>query len=270
MKNLALDNANQLILKKHHLTEDTKINNILQITDDLCGLNATETIEPYLTLFTRTNCFIKEDLDIALYKEKNLGRIRGMRKTLFIETKEMIPLVHNSIKSQTDKRDEKYLEMREISREEYKSLSNKILELLKNKEMSTTDIKKALSSQKDIVAVISLMYDQMLLIRGRSIKSWKDRRILYAPFYNYFPNINLYKYNQEEAIRLLIHRYIKSYGLVTLKDITWWLGVNNSQVNKILDNLEGKTDKIKISDLDLEYMIYKEEIKKLIESNAQK
>ena len=51
--------------------------------------------------------------------------------------------------------------MREISREEYKSLSKMILELLKNKEMSASDIKKALSSQKDIVAVISVMYDQM-------------------------------------------------------------------------------------------------------------
>ena len=63
MKNLALESANQLILKKHHLTDDTKIDNILQITDDLCGLHATGTIEPYLTLFARTNQFKKEDLD---------------------------------------------------------------------------------------------------------------------------------------------------------------------------------------------------------------
>lgn len=167
MKNLTLDGANQFILKKQHLTEDTKINDILQIADDLCGLHATETLGPYLTLFTRTISFNKEDLNIALYKEKNLGRIRGMRNTLFIETKEMIPLVYNSIKSLTDKRDEKYLEMRGISREEYNSLSNHILELLKNKEMSTTDIKKALSSQKDIVAVISVMCDQMVFITNQ-------------------------------------------------------------------------------------------------------
>ena len=70
MKTLALDTVNQLILKKHHLTEDTKINDILRITNDLCGLHATETITPYLTLFARTNSFIKEDLDKLLYEEK--------------------------------------------------------------------------------------------------------------------------------------------------------------------------------------------------------
>jgi len=100
MKMLTPEIANQLILKKYNLTEDTRIDDILQITNDLCGLHATEPIRPYLTLFTRANGFIKEDLDRDLYIKKNLGRIRGMRKTLFIETKEMIPIVHNSIKSQ--------------------------------------------------------------------------------------------------------------------------------------------------------------------------
>ena len=69
---------------------------------------------------------------------------------------------------------------------------------------------------------------------------------------------------------MLIHRYIKSYGPVTLKDIYWWLGANNSQVKKVLDNLGGKINNINISDLELEYMICKEEIKKLTESNLHK
>ncbi|MFX1448733.1 MAG: winged helix DNA-binding domain-containing protein [Promethearchaeota archaeon] len=270
MKGLTLDTANKLILKKHHLTEDSKINDILQITDDLCGLHATGTIEPYLTLFTRTNSFIREDLDSALYKEKSLGRIRGMRKTLFIETKEMIPIVHKAIKFSTDQRDQQYLEAREISVDEYNTLSKQILGLLKEREMSTTEIKKTISSQKDIIAVISVMCDQMLLIRGKPIKSWKDRRIFYAPFEAYFPNINLNKHNQEEAIRLLIQKYITSYGPVTLKDITWWLGINNSQVNTALIQLEDQIQLIKIGNLDLDYIISKEDLNKLIMDNSIK
>ncbi|NVM18722.1 MAG: winged helix DNA-binding domain-containing protein [Candidatus Lokiarchaeota archaeon] len=270
MKNLTVDAANQLILKKHHLTEDSKTNDILQISDDLCGLHATGTIEPYLTLFNRTENFSKEDLDRELYIEKNLGRIRGMRKTLFIETKKMIPIVHNLIKPLIDKRDQQYLEMREISIDEYNVISRQIIELLYDKEMCTTDIKKALSSQKDIVAVISVMCDKMLLIRGKPIKSWKDRRILYAPFDVYFPDIDLNKYNQEEAIQLLIQKYLKSYGPVTLKDITWWLRVNKGQATKVLNLIEDKIELIKISDLDLDYIICKEDMKILNQGNPQK
>ncbi|MHA2287781.1 MAG: winged helix DNA-binding domain-containing protein [Promethearchaeota archaeon] len=266
MKNFTLDVVNQLILKKHHLTEKSRIDDILQITDDLCGLHATGTIEPYLSLFARTKSFNKEDLNNQLYIKKNLGRIRGMRKTLFIETKQMIPIVYNSIKSQTDKRDEQYLEIREISVDEYKSLSNQILDLLSEREMSTTDIKKVLLSQKDIVAVISVMCDKLLLIRGKPIKSWKDRRILYAPFNSYFPGIDLNQYTQDEAIQLLIQKYIKSYGPVTLNDITWWLRFTKTHAKKILNSLESQIEKIKIADLDLEYYLFKVDIYELSKS----
>ena len=266
-------NMNQiinLILNKHHLLSDSKIDDIIKICGDLCGLHATGTIEPYLSLFARTNRFKKEDLDKQLYNEKNLGRIRGMRKTLFIETKEMIPIVHNSIKFSTNQRDQQYLEIREISIDEYNTLAKQILELLNKKEMSTTEIKKTLSSQKDIIAVISVMCDQMLLIRGKPIKSWKDRRILYAPFEAYFPNINLNKHTQEEAIRILIHKYIISYGPVTLKDITWWLGINNTQVNTALIQLEHQIEFIKIGNLDLDYIISREDLNRLPMDNPLK
>lgn len=270
MKTLALDTVNQLILKKHHLTEDTKINDILRITNDLCGLHATETITPYLTLFARTNSFIKEDLDKLLYEEKKMGKIRGMRNTLFIETKEMIPIVHRSIKSQTDKREEKYLEIREISKTEYNTLSKQILELLNTEEMSTTEIKKNLTTQKDIVAVISIMLDQMLLIRGKPIKSWKDKRSFYTPFEFYFPDIDLSKHSQKEAIQLLIQKYIKSYGPVTLKDITWWLRFTKTLARKVLESLKNQIEQIRITDLNLDYIICKEDLNKLSKNASEK
>jgi len=54
MNYLGLKLVNQFVLQKHHLTEDSKIDDIIQIADDLCGLHATGTMEPYLTLFART------------------------------------------------------------------------------------------------------------------------------------------------------------------------------------------------------------------------
>ena len=56
-----IDQANKLILKKQHLTENTKIDDILQITDDLCGLHSTELTTSYISLFNRTNNFKKSD-----------------------------------------------------------------------------------------------------------------------------------------------------------------------------------------------------------------
>ena len=65
---------NKLILSKQHLTHSSKVNDILKITEDLCGLHATGTLEPYIQLFIRAQNFKKEDLDTELYSKKTLKR----------------------------------------------------------------------------------------------------------------------------------------------------------------------------------------------------
>jgi len=263
MDSFSLEQINRLILKKHHLTKDSKSDNVLQIIDDLCGLHATGTFEPYIQLFIRTKKFEKQDLDKELYAKKSLGRIRGMRKTLFIQTKEMIPIVYNANRYLTESIENKYLNYRNVSIAEYEKLSKEIINLLNQNEMSTSQIKKILNSQKDISAIISVMCDRMQLIRAKPLKSWKDRRILYAPFKKYFPDLNLKIYNEEQAIELLIHKYIKTYGPCTENDIVWWLGISKGKVKKALHNLTDKIEKIKITDFTDEYLLNSVDVNKL-------
>ncbi|MBY8985258.1 MAG: AlkZ family DNA glycosylase [Candidatus Lokiarchaeota archaeon] len=271
MSDFEIDQVNSYLLEKHHLKKQSKINNILQIVNDICGLHATGTLEPYLTLFARMNDFKKGDLDIELYKKMSLGRIRGMRKTLFILTKEMIPIVHTMIKYQTVKRDNKYLEFRDISKEQYRGLANDIVNLLTKKELSTSEIKRLINSEKDLNAVISVMCDEMLIIRGKPISSWKDRRLFYAPFSQYFPDIKLDEYDESQATKNLIKKYVRNYGPVTETDIVWWLGITKGKVRASLKQLDDTLETIQIGDLEYEYLLPKSERKSIedIEFNSQ-
>ncbi|MFX0180802.1 MAG: winged helix DNA-binding domain-containing protein [Candidatus Hodarchaeota archaeon] len=263
MKEFTLAQINQWVLKKQHLLNDSKINDILQITEDICGLHATGTMEPYLTLFARAPDFKKEDFENELYIKKTLGRIRGMRKTLFIHTKKMIPIIHSATKHLIEKLFEKYLNYRGISSEEYKKLSSEILNLLSQKEKSTSEIKKALNSQKDIGAIISIMCDEMAIIRTKPIKSWKDRRIRYASFKEYFPEININNYNEEEGLKILVKKYLNSYGPSTENDIVWWTGIIKSKIRKALDEFRDEITTIKISPLNHDFLILQTDLEKL-------
>ncbi|TFG17436.1 MAG: hypothetical protein EU531_03300 [Promethearchaeota archaeon] len=252
--------TNKLILTKHHLTYASKIDDILEITEDLCGLHATRTIEPYIQLFVRVKNYEKEDLDAELYTKKTLGKIRGMRKTLFIFTKYLMQIVYPIAKNLTEDRELKYLKYRNISLEEYSELSKQILNLLQKEELSTSQIKQRVKTKKDLVAVISVMCDQLFLIRGKPVSSWRDRRLLYAPFKTYFPNLNLSKYTETESLTLLIDKYIMSYGPVTINDIIWWSGLTKTKLNPILTHLEAELVNIHISSLDYEYYIVSSDI----------
>jgi len=101
------------------------------------------------------------------------------------------------------------------------------------------------------------MCDQMILLRGRLLSSWKDRRLLYVPFKRYFPDIKLDRYTEEQAISLLIKKYLKSYGPVTKEDIIWWTGLTKTRIQPVLTELKEDIEPIQISELNEEYLIIK-------------
>ena len=252
---LNLTQVNKLILKKQHLTEDSKIDDLIQTTDDICGLHSTGLTTSYLSLFARTNNFKKSDLERELYINRTLGRIRGMRRTLFIQTRNMIPIVYAATFKLIEKTFQKYMEFHGISLKEYQQVSKSILDMLKRKELGATEIRKRLNAKSDIPAIISLMCSNGLLIRSRPIKDWKDRRIKYALFSDYFPNIDLKELNEKEAIGQLVQKYVKSYGPVTENDIAWWTGLIKTEIRNALKSIEKRIEKVKISDLDSTFLI---------------
>ena len=256
METYNIDQVNKFILFKQHLSENSKINDIVQISEDLIGLQSTGPTEPYLNLLVRTRNFKKQDLDTQLYDKRSLGKIRGMRKSMFILPTPLIPVVHNAVMHLTAKRVEKYLEMRKITIEEYRTLSERILELLDEREMHTSELKKEIDSDKGLVAVISVMNDEMKIIRSRPVKSWKDRRMNYARFSNNYPEIDINSLDEDTALLNLIRKYIKNYGPVTEIDITWWTGVTKGKTRQALKKLEDEIISIRISELEYKHLIH--------------
>lgn len=86
---LSIQSVNRFILAKQHLSEDSKIDDIVQITKDIGGRHATSATTPYLSLLARTNSFVKENLQKELYQEKSLAKVTFVRKTMFILPEEM-------------------------------------------------------------------------------------------------------------------------------------------------------------------------------------
>ncbi|MFX0037987.1 MAG: DNA glycosylase AlkZ-like family protein [Promethearchaeota archaeon] len=260
METFELGHVNRFILQKHHLTDDSKIDDILKITDDLCGLHSTGLTTSYLSLLVRANNFKKADLERELYKNRTLGRIRGIRKTLFIQKREMIPIIHAATFKLSEKNFEKYMEFHKISLSEYKKISEQIINILKERELSASEIRKELDSKLNIPAIIHLMCDYGLLIRGQPIKNWKDRRNKYALFKDYFPNINLTVENEKHAISNLLEKYLKTYGPASEDDLSWWTGLTKTEIREGLTNIEQDLNKIKISSLKGNFLIINSDI----------
>lgn len=264
MENLTLSQVNKFVLDKQYLSEESKIDNIIQITEDICGLHSTDLKTSYLSLFARTNKFKKINLEKELYENKTLARIRGMRRTLFVETTNQIPIVYAATFNLIERSFEKFMEFHKISLREYQEISQNILKILKEKELSASEIRKELNSKSNIPAIIQVMSNRGLLIRGRPIKDWKDRRNKYARFKDYFPNLELNQFKEKKAIQFLVEKYVKAYGPVTELDIAWWTGLTKTQIKSALKCIESQIKRLKIASTQNSYIIFKEQIENAI------
>jgi hypothetical protein len=240
--------VNQLILHKQHLLNESKEQDIVKISKTLCGLQATGTFEPYLYLFSRKNGFVKEELNKHLYETKKLIKIRGMRNTLFIVTQEDAPIIHNATNYLKENRFDGFFKHSDYTREEYNELELKIVQVLQKESLITTEIRKRIKTDRNISIVISLMCDKLLLVRGKPPKGWKDRRNTYSLMKNTYPDLNFKDIQETKAINELVYEYIKSYGPVTEKDISWWGGFTKTNARKAIKFNESRIEEISFSD----------------------
>ncbi|MDH7478376.1 MAG: hypothetical protein QHH17_08370, partial [Candidatus Bathyarchaeota archaeon] len=62
----------QYVLHKHHLLEDSQVESVLQVVNDVIALHATSVGTPYLSLFARVKNFQRNLLDEEFYMKRNL------------------------------------------------------------------------------------------------------------------------------------------------------------------------------------------------------
>jgi len=257
MNAINTDKVNLFVLHKQHLTEDSKTDDIVKIVNDISGLHATGSTTPYLSLFARTKNFTKNVLEEEINIRRRLGKIRCMRKTLHILTKEMIPVAYAATKKMFILVSERYMHYLGVSSEEYKEISKQILDILNNRAMTTTEIKNALKTKVNTSPIINLMCDLGLLIRGVSRKGWKSNLHTYFSFNRYFPDLDLHKLKEKEAVKLLVKQYLSSFGPVTENDISWWTGLGKTMTKQLLKELEKQTLIINISNLKGNFILLK-------------
>lgn len=259
MKKIDLERINHFVLGKQHLAEGSATDDIVRIVADVGGLHATSLTTPYLSLLARTQNFTKTDLDEELYVKRNLGKIRCMRATLYILTKEMMPIAYTATRESNERLVRRYAEFRGISIRTYEEVSKSILDLLQGREMTASEIKKALDTQLNVSAILYLMCDQGLLVRS------SPRR--YSVFHEYFPTVDLIEMDEMESRTLLVQQYLSSFGPVTENDVAWWTGLSKTKVREALSNIRTQTARVEISVLRGEFVLLRSD-KKLIETQA--
>jgi len=251
----SLKAVNRFILAKQHLSEDSKTDNIVQITRDIGGLHATSATTPYLSLLARTNSFPKENLREELYQKKSLAKVTYVRKTMFILPENMLPIAFSAVQRNAEVLTDQHLKYLQMTQKKYENDAKKILEILRIRGLTLNELKAEIGSVPNLMYIVRMMCFQGLLIRGAPKSGWKSSQHTYFPFSEYYPEVDKKAFKEKEAQRFVIKQYITSFGPVTEQDITWWTGFPKGLVKELLGEIQAELSTVTISGLKGQFLI---------------
>jgi hypothetical protein len=224
--------VNNYVLKKQHLT--SRLCNVLKCVEDIAGLNSITATTPYLSGFNRIKDFKKSMLDEQMYEKKRLYRLRLMRSTLFIVTRDFLPIAYSATIDRTQKRLAGFRKRYKLSEKEFEELKDEIKTELGKGEKTTVQIRKELARNINISLILRLLMEDIPLLRGKPLGTWKGEQFRYSLIPK---NIKL-RMNKEKAKILLIEKFLESLGPATLKDIAWWSGFSKKETKMILEEIK--------------------------------
>ncbi len=255
MATFDLRQINHFMMHKQHLAEDSKSDDIVRIVDDIGGLHATGPTTPYLSLLARTTDFTKEDLDRELYSKKTIGKVRCMRKTVYILTKNRIPAACAATAGMSEMNSERFMRYLGVSQEDYEKASGRILQILAGRGLTTKEIKAEMQSELNISPIVNLMCDRGLLVRGAPKSGWRSSIHTYYLFKEHFPDVRLDAFDENEAKKTLIEYYLATFGPATESDVAWWTGLPKTDTRRALEKLGRKSASIRIAGLEADHIL---------------
>lgn len=228
------DAALRRVLAKHHLLDQTGVGGVVQVADDVVGLHATSPITPYLSVHERIPGFASADLEAALYERGDLVRLKSMRGTVFLLSRRLAPIAFAATRAATLASDRRWLRMSDLT---YRRLVPKVLATLADRALTVSELRKTLGANSELSGVVALLCDEGRIVRDRPVGGRNSSTFRYRLWVDAFPEVRLDEWDEAEATRELVGRYLDSYGPVSRADLIWWTGLRARRIDDALHGL---------------------------------
>ena len=260
MRELDQSQVDAHVLRRQHLLPAVNGADVVQLVKDISGLYAASATTPYLSLLARAPHFKREQLDEELYTRRTLGRIRCMRKAIYILPIDLLVAAHWATRSLTVEASRRYLEYRGVPRPVYEPLARQIQDLLTGRELTASDIRHALRTSFDVPAILNFMCDQGLILRTRLERGGPELNFCYALFADYFPRVRLEPMGEREATMHIVRQYLRSFGPATEADIAAWTGLGQVSAHIAIEHMRGEVVRVQIAKCVDRYLMLNTEV----------
>jgi hypothetical protein len=239
---------------RHHLAATARAG-VVEVARDLVGLHGTDPATVYLAARARMADPDPAAVERALYDDRELVRILGMRRTMFVEPVELMPVIQAACTDAIAVQQRRLL-VDMVGRagladdppawiEEVEAVAVEALEDLGG--ATATEVAKAdprlahqivvaegkpyEGRQSVVTRVLLLLSAQGRVVRGRPRGSWLSGQYRWSVIGDWLPD-GVPRWKLDEAQAELVRRWLASFGPATIADLKWWTGLPMGQVRR--------------------------------------
>ena len=231
---------------RHRLAAATRTSEVRDVANSLVALHSTDPASVFLSANARMDDATVARIEKALYGDRTLVRILGMRRTLFVVPVELVPIVHaactRAIAATQRRRYAALIEdggiaddggawldrlgdatMAALERrgEAFGAeLSADVPEL--RSQLSYGEGKKWAGTTSMTTWVLTLLAADERIVRGRPRGSWLSSQYSWSPAPSWHSDDG--PLDTAAAQARLARRWLATFGPGTLADVAWWTG----------------------------------------------
>jgi hypothetical protein len=247
VQRISVEERRARLVRRHRLHPADRASDAVEVTRSLVVLHATDGVTVFLSVQARTSGVEPADIERQLYDERVLIRMLGMRRTLFVMPRDLVPVVHaactRAIAARERRRLEKFILDSGISTRPAPWLARAgkaaLAELEARGEAQTTDLTKAVpalakrlrfgigtkfeAKQSVGARLLPQLAMEGLVFRGRPRGTWISPQFRWVPAATWLGE-EIPVVDPATAQAELLRLWLAAFGPATEADIRWWAG----------------------------------------------
>jgi hypothetical protein len=232
---------------RHHLANRAPVADLVEVAGDLVGIHASDPASVYLGVRARVSDLTREHLAAALYEERTLLKVLGMRRTMFVTPVPMAGVIQAAATADLAAAERRrlvgMLEGAGIAKDATRWLAQveaETIDVLEELgEATAADLTKRVPGLREQISfgegrkwagtvgvstrVLFQLATEGRIIRGRPKGTWLSSLYRWAPMDRWVDG-GLEPWPAERAHAELVRRWLGAFGPGTQRDVQWWTG----------------------------------------------
>lgn len=256
MRTFGVEERRNRLGVRHHLA--IQASTVVEAAKSLVALHSTDPASVFLALHARVTEVTPNDIEQAIYDEKRLLRMLGMRRTMFVVPTDLAATIQSACTTAIAERQRALYArllteagvgdgalLAELGEQAVAALAtlrqatgSQVAAKVPGLRTSITMAEgKAYGRAQNLTTwVLAQLAADGRIVRGRPRGGWTSSQYHWSPVEEWLPQ-GLSPVPADQARADLVRHWLRAYGPGTVKDIQWWTGLGATHVKAALRTL---------------------------------